>query len=161
MTLPFNPAVVQSVVNASNALTEWKRAMDSLAVEASRLASLAAGSGDRAAVTRLASNVESLLSLASRAAAAFGAAGGAVPADVQQRWVSILTRVQSALQAARLLSGVATPQALGPVTITADAPDPRSGLRIPGTSIVVPWLAVVGVVIVVGVGAYVSMRRKR
>lgn len=161
MTLPFNPAVVQSVVSASSALAEWKRAMDALAVEVSRLASLASGSGDRAAVTRLASNVESLLSLAARAAGAVNAAGAIVPADVQQRWVSILTRVQAALQAARAMSGVAVPQSLAPVTITADVPDPRSGLRIPGTSIVVPWLAVVGVAIVVGVGFYVSTRRKR
>lgn len=161
MTLPFNPAVVQSVVNASTALAEWKRAMDSLAVEVSRLASLAAGSGDRAGLARLASNVESLLSVASRAAAAVGASGAIVPADVQQRWVSILTRMQAAMQAARSVSGANVPQALPPVVVTEDVPDPRAGLRIPGTSIVVPWLAVVGVALVVGVGLYVSRRRKR
>ncbi|MFA6118263.1 MAG: hypothetical protein WC729_30030 [Sphingomonas sp.] len=131
--------------------------MDSLALEVSKLAALAAR-GDQTDATQMLPRVESLLSIASRAGATYGAFHPVVPADVQQRWVSILTRTQSALQAARA-HAVSGPSSL-PILLPAGAPDPRDGFKIPFTNIVLPWAAVLGVALVVGVGLYVSRRRK-
>lgn len=158
MTVPAGLAV--SAI-ALTVYREWERLTNELAVA---VAQLAAAVGDRKAVEAAAMvpRVESLLQQASNAAKQYATYKLPVAPEVQQRWVSVLTRMQSALNGAKALKGTAS---AAPIMLSDDGgvmpPSPLdAGFRIPGTNVVVPWVAVVGVAAVVLAGVYFSRRRK-
>lgn len=157
MTVPWGAvaAGLVPVVDGLTALREWTGLMDSLAVQVAKLS--AAVDGKRGAeVAQLRPAVESVLSLASKAAGVVGSLKVPVPADVQQRWVSVLTRAQSALKNAESMIGrsqVTVGASLLPVPVSTE------GWRIPFTNIVMPWSAVIGILAVAGVGLYFSRKR--
>lgn len=159
MTAPWGAiaAGLVPVVDGLTALREWTGLMDSLAVQVAKL-SAAVGGKRGAEVAQLRPAVESVLSLATKAAGLVGSLKVPVPADVQQRWVSVLTRTQSALKDAESMVG-RTQVTVSGSSLPVPADVSTEGWRIPFTNIVMPWAAVIGVVAVAGIGLYFSRKR--
>lgn len=134
------------------ALDRWSAATTDLQADISRLQQAVAQRGVSLVRVRLAA-VEESYKAAVQAATAFAATGGTPPSALQSTWVAVLSAMSPVVQNARQL--------------VAESPSPNggnsvvdAGLRIPGTSIVVPWVAVLSILAVGGVAWWVS-RRKR
>lgn len=148
MTMPFTAATASTVA----ALT-WDRAMTALSGEVQRLLD-AVVRGDRTATQNATVAVNASYQAAVKAAKAYSE-GGLKPTEaMQSRWVTVLTAMDNAMRSARTVVGDA--QFLPPVVVTGEL----SGFRIPGTSIIVPWIAIAGVAAVVIAGIYFSKRRR-
>lgn len=97
--------------------------------------------------------VEQALQAAIVAARTVAGSGEPVPADVQGKWVSALTQMESALNDAKALvhrsSGAG--DVVGPVT----------GLKLPFVQVVVPWPAVIGIVAIAGTAWWLSRRKRK
>lgn len=92
---------------------------------------------------------EAALTAAIGAASAFAATGSKPTAAMQSKWEAGLMAVQAALnESAALLKKDS-------VSVVVDG-----GFTIPGTSIVVPWAALIGVLAVAAAGWYFSRRRR-
>lgn len=140
---------------------EWERLTNELAVAVSQLGS-AIGSKQAVAAAALVPRVETLLQQASNAAGRYAEYKIPVAPEVQQRWVSVLTRMQAVLRDAKALQGTVS---LPPLTLSGASDTTGQGwfdvgFQIPGTRVVVPWVAVAGIVAVVGVAFYMSKRRR-
>jgi LPXTG-motif cell wall-anchored protein len=134
------------------ALAVWDARIGDLAAAVSRLQE-AVTNQQVALVGVRRTAVEQELARASEAVKAFAATGASAPTDVQSRWVATLGQASAVLTSAKNL------MAMVPSGNGGSSGVDTLGLRIPGTGIVVPWAAVLGILAVIGAGMYFSKRR--
>lgn len=97
--------------------------------------------------------VEAALKVASSAAAAIGNAKVAVPTDVHSQWVATLTGMQGSLRRADDLLKDA--EAQGAIPSPLDA-----GFQIPGTNVIVPYVALFAMAAVAGLAWYATKGKR-
>lgn len=135
-----------------SALDRWTAATADLQADVSRLQQAVAQRGVSLVRVRLAA-VEESYKVAVQAASAVAAAGLTPPTAVQTGWVAVLSAMAPIMQNARQLIAE-SPSANGGNGML------DAGARIPGTNIVVPWAAVLGILAVGGVAWWVTRRRR-
>lgn len=158
MTVPAGAVLASATFLA--AYREWERLTNDLAVQSARLAEVV-GAKRYAEAYDLAAVVESLVKSASDAAGMYASYKIPIAPEVIDRWKSVLRRSQDAIAGARNLpANVSLPPLVTATDSTGSVSMIDAGFRFPGTSVVVPWVAVVGVAVVVGVGFYFSRRNR-
>ena len=131
--------------------TAWQEATARLAEAVARL-NEASDNRQVALIGVRRTAVETALASAVKAASAFAASGAVASAVQQSQWTATLIQMEAALK--RAMDVVQVSDGTGGSPLDA-------GVRIPGTAIVVPWAAVIGVGAVALAAWYFSRQRGR
>lgn len=130
----------------------WQNATNDLAASVTRLEE-AVNQRSYALVQVRIADTETALKRATAAASDFARSGAVPPQTLQTQWVATLTKMETVLRSARQLQREAPAANGGDGMLDA-------GFQIPGTSVIVPWAALLAVGAVAAVAWYYSRKRR-